>query len=78
MELQLKKLAHYQTRFTEHFKAIAFAQKKKKEIQTQVHECLNLFKNLTVQDFRFLDEIAALVVRARRALTYTYAIRFYL
>jgi hypothetical protein len=29
-------------------------------------------------DFKFLEEIAELVIRARRALTYTYAMRYYL
>ena len=30
------------------------------------------------QDFKFLLEIARLVVAARRSLSYTYAVRFYL
>lgn len=32
----------------------------------------------THNELRFLEEIAELVIRARRALTYTYAMRFYL
>ena len=40
--MELKKLAHYQTRFVEHQKAIAFAQKKKSEITTQIKNCLEL------------------------------------
>lgn len=31
-----------------------------------------------VTDFSFLEEIAELVIRARRCITYTYALRFYL
>ena len=31
-----------------------------------------------VQDFKFLEDIAELVIRARRCVTYTYAFRFYL
>lgn len=30
------------------------------------------------KDFQFLEEIAELVIRARRALTYTYPMRFFL
>ena len=37
-----------------------------------------MFKTYSLKDFQFLEEIADLVIRARRALTYTYAIRFYL
>jgi hypothetical protein len=68
---------HYSTRFTEHFKAIAFAQRKKAEISNQIFEFLaiNQFK-YSQRDFEFLEEISELVVRARRALTYTYPLRF--
>ena len=34
LDLQLKKLDFYKTRFMEHFKAIQFAQKKKQDIQS--------------------------------------------
>jgi hypothetical protein len=68
---------HYSTRFTEHFKAIAFAQRKKVQISNQIYEFLaiNQFK-YSQRDFEFLEEISELVVRARRALTYTYPLRF--
>lgn len=39
---------------------------------------MDLSKKYAPQDFYFLEEIAELVIRARRALTYTYALRFYL
>jgi hypothetical protein len=32
LDFMLKKLDHYKTRYTEHYKAISFAQKKKQEI----------------------------------------------
>lgn len=32
LDFMLKKLDHYKTRYTEHYKAISFAQKKKMEI----------------------------------------------
>jgi hypothetical protein len=76
--MQLRKVAHYNTRFIEHQKAIEFAKKKKEEIRTQINNCLELSGKYGPQEFRFLEEIAELVIRARRALTYTYAMRFFL
>lgn len=32
LDMMLRKLDHYRTRYAEHYKAIAFAQKKKQEI----------------------------------------------
>lgn len=40
--------------------------------------CLELTNKYGPQDFKFLEDIAELVIRARRALTYTYAMRYYL
>jgi hypothetical protein len=42
LDMMLRKLDHYKTRFTEHFRAITFAQKKKSEIQTQIKNCIEL------------------------------------
>lgn len=78
MDLMLRKLDHYKTRFTEHYSAISFAQKKKQEIITQIKNCIDLNNKYSPKDFVFLEETAELVVRARRALTYTYPMRFYL
>jgi hypothetical protein len=76
--MMLRKLDHYKTRYLEHLKAIAFAHKKKSEIQTQINTCLELNHKYGPRDFQFLEEIAELVIRARRALTYTYPLRFFL
>lgn len=78
LDFMLKKLDHYKTRYTEHYKAISFAQKKKSEIQNQIKNCIELNNKYGPRDFVFLEEIAELVIRARRALTYTYPMRFYL
>lgn len=78
LDMQLRKMAHYNTRFQEHLKAIAFAQKKKAEIAAQIKNCLELSGKYGPQEFKFLEEIAELVIRARRALTYTYAMRYFL
>lgn len=32
----------------------------------------------TVKDFQFLEDISELVIRARRVLTYTYPMRYYM
>lgn len=78
LDLMLRKLDHYKTRFTEHYRAITFAEKKKQEIQTQIKNCIELNNKYSPRDFAFLEEIAELVIRARRAITYTYPMRFYL
>jgi hypothetical protein len=44
----------------------------------QIKNGLELNNKYGPQDFKFLEDIADLVIRARRALTYTYAQRFYL
>lgn len=49
--MMLRKLDHYKTRFTEHYKAINFAQKKKQEIQNQINECIGLNNKYGPRDF---------------------------
>ncbi len=44
----------------------------------QIKNCIDLNPKYTKKDFQFLEDIADLVVRARRALTYTYPMRFFL
>jgi len=39
---------------------------------------LELSNKYGPQDFLFLEEIAELVIRTRRAITYTYPLRFFL
>ena len=68
---------YYSTRFTDHFKAIGYSQRQKELIKNQIDDFLQRSEfKYTLMDFRFLEEISELVVRARRALTYTYAMRF--
>jgi len=62
LEMKLKKLEHYTTRYTEHFKSIAFSQKKKIEIQNQVKTCLEMTNKYGPQDFDFLEQISELVI----------------
>ena len=73
------KVLHFKTRYVDHFKAIDFAQKKKVEIQNQVNEFLTTFDTIyTLKDLQFLEDISELVIRALRALTYTYPMRFFM
>lgn len=77
LEQQLRKLDHYKTRFNEHNRAITFAQDKKKQINAQIEIFLQLSQqHYQHKDLEFLLEIAELVIKARRALTYSYALRF--
>lgn len=39
---------------------------------------MELSTKYELSEFKFLEEIAELVIRARRALTYTYPIRYFL
>jgi len=62
LDLMLKKLEHYSTRYGEHYRAIGFAKKKKEEILQQIKLCLEISKKYGPQDFVFLEEIAELVI----------------
>ena len=56
LDAMLKKLAHYETRFTEHYKSIDFAKKKKVAIQTELknfHDITN-FK-YSPKELEFLE-----------------------
>ena len=51
LDMMLRKLDHYKTRYTEHYNAIRFAQKKKQEIQIQIQKCLELNQKYGPRDF---------------------------
>jgi hypothetical protein len=76
--LILEKLEHYSTRFNEHLNSLKFALKRKDEVKKTVNECLQMCPHLNPNELVFLEEVSELVIRARRCLAYTYAIRFYL
>jgi hypothetical protein len=76
LERMLRKLDHYKTRFNEHNRAITFAQQKKKAINKEIEEFITISQRYNPKDLDFLVEVAELVIKARRALTYTYAMRF--
>lgn len=66
----------YSTTFTEQFKAIGFAQMKKEQIKNQIDDFLAIHHSKYSQnDFEFLEEISELIIRARRALTYSIPLR---
>lgn len=78
LERELKRLEHYSTRYIEHQKSIAHAEKALEMVKLQVASALELNPKYNSHEFQFLIDIAGLVVAARRSLSYTYAIRFYL
>jgi len=78
IERELKRLEHYSTRYIEHQKSIQSSQKHLQLTRLQVAQALDLNANYGPKDFQFLLDIAELVVAARRSLSYTYAIRFFL
>ena len=47
-------------------------------IKEQVASAIEMNPKYSPNDYQFLIDIAGLVVAARRSLSYTYAIRFYL
>ena len=78
LDRMLRKLDHFKTRYMEHYRSIGIAEKRKKELQEQINNCIALNNKYGPREFQFLEEIAELVIRARRALTYTYPLRFYM
>ena len=78
LDRMLRKLDHFKTRYMEHYKSIVIAEKRKKDIQEQIGSCVKLSTKLNPRELEFLEEIAELVIRARRALTNTYPLRFYM
>ena len=78
LDRMLRKLDHFKTRYMEHYKSIGIAEKRKKDIQDQIGNCVKLSTKLNPRELEFLEEIAELVIRARRALTNTYPLRFYM
>jgi hypothetical protein len=60
------------TRFYIAFKAIAFTQNKKKEITLQIKNGIGLNNKYGSQDFKFLEDIADLVIRAKKAFMHIY------
>ena len=62
----------------EHYKAISFAKSKKQQIRDQIDTFTKLQAQYATKDLEFLDEISELVIRARRAITYTYPLRYFM
>ena len=65
-------------RFIEHQKSIKFATNSLDLFHKQIAEAMRANPKYTPKDFQFLLDISALVIAARRSLSYTYPIRFYL
>jgi succinate dehydrogenase/fumarate reductase flavoprotein subunit len=78
IEQELKKVEFYSLRYINHQNAIKFGEKKLEVIKTQIDVVCSSQSRYSYNDFRFLIEMANLVVAARRTISFTYAIRFYL
>ena len=75
---EMKKFEHYSTRYMSHFNAVAHCVKRKKSILHEITQVCNESPKCNFNDFRFLLEMANLCIAARRTISMTYGIRFYL
>ena len=74
----MKRLEFYSDRYNQHQGSIRFAKKKLSEIENQITFVCETNPRINPNDLKFLVDIARLVIAARRSLSYTYGIRFYL
>ena len=78
IERELKRLEFYSDRYNQHQGSIQFAVKQLESVKNQVDFVASANPKYSPNDFQFIIDIAGLVVAARRSLSYTYAIRYYL
>ena len=78
IERELKRLEHYSTRYIEHQKSIVHSEKALNLIKMQIASALELNLAYSPLDYQFLIDISGLIIAARRSLSFTYAIRFFL
>jgi len=64
--------------FIKHQKAIEHSENSLKAVRKQIDEALELNTFYSPNEYQFLIDIAGLIVAARRSLSYTYAVRFFL
>ena len=74
----MKRLEFYSDRYNQHQGSIQFAKKKLEDIKKEIDFVCEANPRINPNDLQFLIDIARLVIAARRSLSYTYAIRFYL
>ena len=77
-EYELKRLDHYKTRFQEHQRSLEVSKKEVDKLRGQYEQILQVNHNYQPLHFAFLTDIAKLIVAARRAISFTYGIRYYL
>ena len=78
IEREMKRLEFYSDRYNQHQGSIQFAKKKLEDIKKEIDFVCEANPRINPNDLQFLIDIARLVIAARRSLSYTYAIRFYL
>ena len=77
-EYDMKRLDHFKTRFQEHQRSLIVSKKEVIKLKEQYEACVNANPTYQPNQFEFLVNIAKLVVAARRAVSYTYAMRYYM
>ena len=77
-QLEYIRLNYFTNRYREHKNSIPFNRKQLRQIRTEIKILLGRNKKLAFDELEFLVDIANLVIRARRSLSYTYALRFYI
>ena len=77
-ERELKRFEHYSTRYIEHQRSVHFSALHLKSTETTIENLCRGNSEMDPADFSFLVDIAGLVLAARRSLSMTYAIRFFL
>mmetsp|Transcript_1623 Transcript_1623/g.3506 ORF Transcript_1623/g.3506 Transcript_1623/m.3506 type:complete len:545 (+) Transcript_1623:594-2228(+) len=77
-EQNLKRYAHYSSRFIDHKKAIEFAKKKQQKLKASVTKVINKLPTTNPAEFDSFLEAADLIVEARTGLAYSYPMGYFM
>ena len=78
LELELKLFEHYSQLYINHQNSVKFGKEKLRQIRHEIDILCSQQKLYGYSDFQFLIEMANLSVQARRTISYTYVIRYYI
>lgn len=71
------RLAFYKKRFVEHMKSRKFARDRIRQLTEEIERVSKMISGtFFIHHFQFLIDTARLVLEVRRALSYTYALRY--
>jgi len=74
----MAKYDFYSTRYIEHQRSVRFAAQRITSVGIEIERIAGMIPNSNKKDFNFLIDIAELVLLARRAISFTYVMRFFL